>query len=91
LTIHEPHRLSELEEVLGNLRSIEITEIGLIAVIGKVSVLLPDADELVGKLQGLIGRRVDLLRLEGYHLLCIDSGGIPDQGSIPSPGGELES
>ena len=61
-------RLSELEEVLGELHSVENTEIGLIAVIGKVSVLLPE--ELAGKLQGFIGRRVAMLRLEGYHVRC---------------------
>ncbi len=43
-------RLSELEEVLGGLHSVENTEIGLVAVIGKVSVLLPE--ELTGKLAG---------------------------------------
>jgi hypothetical protein len=51
VTTQEARRLLELEEVLGDLRSIEITEIGLIAVIGKVSVLLPE--ELAGRLQGL--------------------------------------
>jgi len=69
LTVHEPHRLSELEEVLGDLHSLENTEIGLVAQISKISVLLPE--ELAGKLQGLIGRRVGILRLDGYHVRCL--------------------
>ena len=70
MTIHEAHRLSELDEVQGDLHRIKITEIGLIALIGRIEVLLPE--ELFGKLQGLIGRRIALLRLDGYHLLCLE-------------------
>jgi hypothetical protein len=70
LTIHEAYRLSELEEVLGELHSIEMTEIGLIAAIGNISVLLPE--ELAGQLNGLIGRRIGLLRLDGYHVRLLD-------------------
>jgi hypothetical protein len=70
LTIHDAYRLSELEEVLGDLHCIKMTEIGLIAVIGKVSVQLPY--ELEGKLQGLVGRRVGVLKLEGYHVRYLD-------------------
>jgi hypothetical protein len=66
LTIHETYRLSDLEEVIGVLHNIEITEIGLIAIIGKISVLLPE--ELAAKLQGLTGHRVGVLRLEGYRV-----------------------
>jgi hypothetical protein len=71
LTVHEIYRLSELEEVLGNLHSIDITEIGLVAVIGKVKILLPG--ELAGQLEGLLGRRVGVLRLDGYHLRCLEN------------------
>lgn len=63
-------RLSELEEVLGGLHSVENTEIGLVAVIGKVSVLLPE--ELTGSLQGLVGKKIGILRLDGYHVRCFD-------------------
>lgn len=66
LTVFEAYRLSELEEVLGELHSIEITEIGLVAVIGEIKVLLPE--ELAGRLKVLIGRRVGVLKLNGYHL-----------------------
>ena len=70
MTIHETYRLSELEEVHGELHGIEITEIGLIALIGKIKVLLPE--ELFGKLQGLVGKRIGILRLDGYHIRCLD-------------------
>jgi hypothetical protein len=70
LTIHEAHRLSELEEVLGNLHGVKNTEIGLVAQISKVSVLLPE--ELDGKLKGLVGKRIGILRLDGYHVRCLD-------------------
>ena len=42
MTISEAYRLSELEEVLGELHSVEIEELGLVAVIGKITVLLPE-------------------------------------------------
>lgn len=68
--IHEAHRLLELEEIFGELHGIETTELGLVAVIGKIQVLLPE--ELFGKLQGLIGRRIALLRIDGYRLRCLE-------------------
>jgi hypothetical protein len=71
LTVHESYRLSELEEVLGELQNIEITEIGMIAVIGNISLLLPE--ELAIQLKGLIGRRVAVLRLDGYHVRCLEN------------------
>jgi len=70
LTIHDAYRLSERGEVLGELHSIKMTDIGIIAVIGKVSVLLPH--ELAGELQGFIGRGIGVLRLEGYHVCCLE-------------------
>lgn len=69
----EAYRLSELEEVLGELQSIEIAEIGMIAIIGKIKVLLPE--ELAGNLQGLIGKRIGILRLDGYRMRCLDKEG----------------
>jgi hypothetical protein len=70
LTVHEAYRLTELEEVLGDLRGVKNTEIGLVAQISRISVLLPE--ELAGKLQSLVGRRVGILRLDGYHVRCLD-------------------
>ena len=64
------YRLSELEEVLGDLHGVKNTEIGLVAQISRISVLLPE--ELDVKLKGLVGQRVGLLRLDGYHVRCLD-------------------
>jgi hypothetical protein len=71
MTIPEVHILPERGEVIDDLLSIKITKIGLIAEIGKVSVLLPE--ELAGCLQSLIGKRIGILRLGGYHLCAIDA------------------
>ena len=68
MTVHEQYRMDEFDEVLGLLHSIHLTEYGLLALIGEIQVLLPE--ELAGKLQGLIGQRVDILRLDGYHVRC---------------------
>ena len=70
MTINEAYRLSELEMVHGDLHSVENTESGLIAVIGKISVSLPE--ELAGQLQALVGKRIGILRLDGYHVRCFD-------------------
>ena len=64
------YRMGELDEVIGDLHHIENTEIGLIALIGKVPVLLPEG--LAGKLGGLVGKRIGILRYEGYHMRCLD-------------------
>ncbi len=71
MTISEAYRLSELEEVLGELHSVEIEELGLVAVIGKITVLLPE--ELAEKLQALVGKRIGILRLDGYHVRCLEA------------------
>jgi hypothetical protein len=71
LTISEAYGLSELEEVLGELHSVEIEELGLVAVIGKITVLLPE--ELAEKLQALVGKRIGILRLDGYHVRCLEA------------------
>jgi hypothetical protein len=60
------YHMSELDEVLGPLNAIEEFEGGIVALIGKIPVYLPS--ELTVKLQALIGRRVGVLRLEGYHV-----------------------
>ncbi len=66
---HEAYHMSELDEVLGPLYSIEDVEGGIVALIGRIYVYLPP--ELSETLQGLIGRRVGVLRLEGYHVRAL--------------------
>lgn len=58
--------MSELDEVLGILNEIEEFEGGIVALIGKIPVYL--SSEFIVKLQGLMGRRVGVLRLEGYRV-----------------------
>jgi hypothetical protein len=70
MNTNELYRMVEFDEVLGDLHDIEETERGLIALISKVPVLLPE--ELAGKLQGLVGKRIGILRLNGYHIRCLD-------------------
>jgi hypothetical protein len=62
--------MKELDEVLGDLHHIEEAEGGCLALIGKIPVLVPP--ELTETLQGLIGRRVGVLRLEGYRVRDLD-------------------
>lgn len=64
VTVH-PYVLKDLEEILGDLHHIEEAEGGIIALIGRIRVLLPS--ELAGKLQGLIGRRVGVIKLDGEY------------------------
>lgn len=66
IVAQEIYHMSELDEVLGPLNAIEEFEGGIIALIGKIPVYLPS--ELTVKLQGLIGRRVGVLRFEGYRV-----------------------
>jgi hypothetical protein len=70
LTIHEVYRMRELDEVLGLLNSLEEANGWLLALIGKVPVLLPM--ELQDRLQSLLGKRIGVLRLDGYRVRCID-------------------
>lgn len=84
-------RLEELEEVLGVLHSVENTDMGLIAVIGKISVLLPD--ELAESLLGLVGEKVAIPLLDGYHMRCINKEMhkvSPQRGSAGSCSADLE-
>jgi hypothetical protein len=64
IVAQEIYHMSELDEVLGLLNGIEEFESGIVALIGRIPVYPPL--ELSEKLQGLIGRRVGVLRLEGY-------------------------
>jgi len=67
----EVYRMKELDEVLGDLHHIEEIEGGCLALIGKISVLLPP--ELAGKLHGLVGCRVGVLRLDGFHVCNLNA------------------
>lgn len=67
----KPHHQQELEEIWGVLYRFEATpEGGIVALISKILVHLPE--ELAGRLQGLIGRRIAVLKLDGYHVRCLD-------------------
>lgn len=70
MTIHEVYRMRELDEVLGPLNSLEEADGWLLALIGKIPVLLPM--ELQDRLQSLLGKRIGILRLDGYRVRCID-------------------
>ena len=70
MTIHEVYRMRELDEVLGPLNSLEEADGWLLALIGKIPVLLPM--ELQDRLQSLLGKRIGNLRLDGYRVRCID-------------------
>jgi hypothetical protein len=64
------YRMMELDEVIGDLHHMENTDVGLIAQISKVRVLLPE--ELASKLNDLIGKRIGILRYDGYRVRCLD-------------------
>ncbi len=64
--IRSAHRMEELEEVLGDLHGIEDCDGWIIAQIGRIPVLLPE--EMTPKLKGLVGKRIGILRYEGYRL-----------------------
>ena len=70
MTIHEVYRMRELDEILGPLKSLEEANGWLLALIGKIPVLLPM--ELQDRLQSLLGKRIGVLRLDGYRVRCID-------------------
>ncbi len=65
-----PYRMKDLDEVLGPLRHVEEAEGGCLALIGEIPVLLPG--EMAEKLQGMIGQRVGVLRLDGYRARCLE-------------------
>jgi len=62
--------MRELDEVLGPLNSLEEDTGWLLALIGKIPVLLPM--ELQDRLQSLLGKRIGILRLDGYRIRSID-------------------
>lgn len=61
----EVYRMRDLEEVLGDLHHIEEDEGGIIALIGKIPVLLPL--ELSETLQTLVGQRIGVIRIGEYR------------------------
>ena len=68
------YRMCELDEVLGPLHHVEDSpQGGCLALIGKIPVLLPI--ELQDRLQGLLGKRIGVLRLDGYRVRCLDERG----------------
>ena len=70
MTIHEVYHMRELDEVLGPLNSLEEANGWLLALIGKIPVLLPM--DLQDRLQSHLGKRIGVLRLDGYRVRCID-------------------
>lgn len=66
--------MAELDEVIGDLQSIEEIDIGLLALIGKVQVILPF--EMTEALCNLVGKRIGILRLDGYRVRCLDEPNI---------------
>jgi len=66
----EAYRMRELDEVLGPLNGLEEADGWLLALIGKIPVHLPL--ELKGRLQDLQGKRIGVLRLDGYRVRCMD-------------------
>ncbi len=70
MTLHEPYRMTELDEVLGPLHALDETDNGLVALIGKIHVLLPR--EMSPRLQEMMGQRIGILRYEGYRLRVLE-------------------
>ena len=66
-----PYHMKYLDEVRGPLNHIEETDAGLLALIGKIPVLLPP--ELIDRLQGCMGRKIGILRTDcDYRLKFLD-------------------
>jgi hypothetical protein len=63
-------RPQEYDEVRGQLFQVEEADGGCLALIDKIPVLLPE--ELAGTLQDLIGLRVGILKLDGFHIRDLD-------------------
>jgi hypothetical protein len=67
----EAYRPHEYGEILGVLHQIDAPMDGVIvALIGEIPTILPS--ELDASLQEFMGRRIGILRLDGYHLRCLD-------------------
>jgi hypothetical protein len=69
----EPYHMGDLDEVRGDLFHVEEADGGCLALIGKIPVLLPP--EMIGRLEGLVGKRIGVLRAEqSYRLKVIEVG-----------------
>ncbi len=69
-----PFRHRERDEVRGVLHGIEKSPDGdIVALIGKIPTWLPPEMEL--PLKEMIGRKIGILRLDGYRLRCLDLDG----------------
>lgn len=62
----EPRRQQELEECRGELLRVHEAEGFCVAIFAWGAVSLPG--ELVGRLRELVGRKIGILRLDGYHI-----------------------
>ncbi|MCJ7444182.1 MAG: hypothetical protein MUO26_06585 [Methanotrichaceae archaeon] len=62
--------MAELDEVVGDLRSIEEIDFRLLALIGMMRIILPS--EMSEDLRALIGKRIGILRLDGFRVRCMD-------------------
>ena len=67
----EARRLEELEEAVGVLRQVSELEGYCLAVFSWGSVYLPG--ELAARLRELTGKKLAILRLNGYHLRVVDA------------------
>jgi hypothetical protein len=67
-----PYRMHYLDEVRGPLTHIELIDIGLLAHVGQISVLLPP--ELINRLQGCMDREIGILRAgdQDYRIKFLD-------------------
>ncbi|MCJ7443882.1 MAG: hypothetical protein MUO26_05030 [Methanotrichaceae archaeon] len=64
------YRMAELDEVVGDLHNIEEIDFGLFALIGKMRIILPS--EMSETLRSLIGKRIGILRCDGYRVRALD-------------------
>lgn len=67
----EPRRLADLEEGRGKLLRVMVLEGLAVAVFPWGAIALPI--ELEARLGELVGQKVGILRLDGYHVRCLDS------------------
>ena len=70
MTVHEAHRLRELEEARDLLLRVFLKDGFCIAIFRFGAVALPE--ELEPQLRELVGREIAVLRLGGYHVREVD-------------------
>lgn len=70
MTVHEAHRLQELEEARDQLLRTFLKDGFCIAIFRFGAVALPE--EMEPKLAGMVGHEVAILRLGGYHVRAVD-------------------